>query len=257
MPKTKKKIIPKRKIKIPPVVDLDFKAGDLIVKQGDYGISIYEIIKGRVGIYVKSGVEEINLANLGPGEIIGEMTFLTGITAPRTASARALEDSRLQAWHPAVLSKEYAKMPPILKLIVGQSLKRLKTLNTKISELSRSGKKIKARGKRSHYRKELDLRCSYRPIRAAPKVQLLGQIQNLSKTGAGMIVNSTNTIDYAHNPGNQFALTIYLAADRQVDINGEIVSVNKAPDSTNLFLGISFFRISEEAQKQLGFFLMP
>jgi CRP-like cAMP-binding protein len=246
-----------RRSKIPPVRHLSYKRGDLILKEGDYGISIYELISGRVGIYVSSGDQEINLAVLEAGEIIGEMTFLTGSTAPRSASARALEDTKIAAWHPAALSQEYARMPPILKLVADQALSRLLQTNKRISELNRKLKKVESPGQRSFYRKKLDIECSYRPIRSSEKIRLWGRIRDISKSGVGMTVNSSNTLDYTHQPGDRFALSIVIAPGKRVDAIGQIVNVQKIPNSSQLSLGFSFVRLSEEAQKQLGFFLMP
>lgn len=76
-----------------PAVKLEYQPGDLIVKQGDYGISIYHILEGKVGIYFKSESEEVLLDSLGPGEVIGEMIFLMGYSSTRSASVRAIEAS--------------------------------------------------------------------------------------------------------------------------------------------------------------------
>ena len=60
---------------IPPITTLGYKRGELISKEGDYGISMYKIIEGKVRVFKESGEREVTLATLGPGEIIGEMTF--------------------------------------------------------------------------------------------------------------------------------------------------------------------------------------
>ena len=59
-----------------PVITLRYRQGDLIIKEGDYGISIYRIIKGRVSILEESSGDEILLATLGPGELFGEIAIL-------------------------------------------------------------------------------------------------------------------------------------------------------------------------------------
>jgi len=82
-----------KKKKIPPIITLSYKKGDLIFKQGDYGISMYKIIEGKVLVFKESGDREVILASLGQGEIIGEMTFLSGPNVPRNASAKAVVDS--------------------------------------------------------------------------------------------------------------------------------------------------------------------
>jgi CRP-like cAMP-binding protein len=123
------------KEKIPPMVRLKYKKGDLIIKEGDFGISIYKIIEGGVGIFVQSGNTEINISTLGRGEFIGEMIFLMGNTEPHSASARAMEDCELEVFHLASLLQEHEKMPPILKYIASQAFDRLLRMNKVIREL--------------------------------------------------------------------------------------------------------------------------
>ena len=56
----------------PPIVNLSYKKGDLIIKEGDYGVSIYNILKGKVSVYREAEGEEILLGTLGVGDIFGE-----------------------------------------------------------------------------------------------------------------------------------------------------------------------------------------
>ena len=60
---------------IPPIVGLRYRGGELIIKEGDYGISIYKIIKGIVEIFHHAEDKDITLTHLRPGEIFGEMAF--------------------------------------------------------------------------------------------------------------------------------------------------------------------------------------
>jgi CRP-like cAMP-binding protein len=71
-----------------------FTAGEAIVREGATGRSLYQVISGRVEVQkeVQPG-HSIHVAELGPGEVFGEMTLFQG--APRSATVRALEDSRL------------------------------------------------------------------------------------------------------------------------------------------------------------------
>ena len=71
-----------------------FTAGEAIVREGATGRSLYQVISGRVEVQkeVQPGYS-IHVAELGPGEVFGEMTLFQG--APRSATVRALEDSRL------------------------------------------------------------------------------------------------------------------------------------------------------------------
>jgi CRP-like cAMP-binding protein len=119
----------------PRPIRLKYKAGDLIIKEGDYGISIYKIIEGKVRIFNESDDKEIALATLGCGEVVGEMTFLSRVTERRSASVKALEDTVLEVWDPARISREYEQMPPIIRHIADQALKRLIRMNRLIIKM--------------------------------------------------------------------------------------------------------------------------
>ena len=152
--------------KIPPLVRLHYNKGELIMKEGDYGISIYKVLKGHVRVLKESGDKEIPLATLGSGEIFGEMTFLNKLLETRSASVRAVDDVELEAWHPARLTKEYNKMPSMLKYIITQTMVRINRMNKVVSQLTDKKRKEKEKrppkdewaDKRKYYRKDVDLR---------------------------------------------------------------------------------------------------
>ncbi len=67
-----------------------FKAGDILIKQGEQGIGLFIIMSGKVRIEKSdAGGKQVELATNGPGEILGEMAVLDG--APRTATVTAVE----------------------------------------------------------------------------------------------------------------------------------------------------------------------
>ena len=108
-----------------PAVRLEYEKDELIVKEGDYGISIYQVVEGKVEVFIKSNGKKTSITTLGPGEIIGEMIFLTGNKTRRSASVKAAEDSVLEAWHPTRILKEYEAMPFIIRHIANQSVNHL------------------------------------------------------------------------------------------------------------------------------------
>lgn len=67
------------------------EAGNTIVKEGQIGVLMYVVLKGRVGIRVGGSVVE----NVGPGGVFGEMALVD--RTPRLASAVAESDCRLLA----------------------------------------------------------------------------------------------------------------------------------------------------------------
>ena len=70
---------------------LAFGHGEIIFRQGTFGKSMFDIVCGKVGIYVDYGTaDEKLIAEMGEGEIFGEMGLIE--VYPRSATAVALED---------------------------------------------------------------------------------------------------------------------------------------------------------------------
>src|SRR5262245_10282359 len=70
-----------------------FFKGKNIIDQGDEGYRAYYVERGRVGVYVHDGRHELKVAEMGPGDIFGEMALITN--QPRSATVRAMEDCTL------------------------------------------------------------------------------------------------------------------------------------------------------------------
>ncbi len=252
------------KEKIPPVKLLHYKRGDLIVKQGDYGISIYKVIKGKVKIFNESGDKEIDLEILGPGGVMGEMNFLDRALEARFASARALEDSDLEAWHPAGLANEYEQMPHIIRYIATQTLKRLIRMNNLTTQLTAKREKnkkatqdVQVPSRRHFYRKEVVFNCVYRPVDSSSKVRLEGLIKDISLTGMGLEVRARNAKKFSHKSGSKLHLETVLPNGQQLDFTAKIISVIEDRTPGKLFFGMTFDELKDDARKSLGFFLMP
>lgn len=69
----------------------EFREGNIIFQKGDKGSTMYEVVRGSVGIYIHYGKEnEQLLVTKNPGEFFGEIALLE--KRVRTATAVALED---------------------------------------------------------------------------------------------------------------------------------------------------------------------
>jgi len=68
---------------------LEFTAGEPIVHQGASGDSLYVVRHGDVAVRVHVDGSTADVATLGPGDIFGEMSVLTGEARAATCTARA------------------------------------------------------------------------------------------------------------------------------------------------------------------------
>ncbi|MSP63158.1 MAG: cyclic nucleotide-binding domain-containing protein, partial [Myxococcales bacterium] len=65
-------------------------AGELLFRQGDPGETMVIVGEGSLAVRVRrAGGEEVLVAEIGPGEVVGEMAFID--PAARTASVVAVE----------------------------------------------------------------------------------------------------------------------------------------------------------------------
>lgn len=247
------------------IFQLKYKKGDLVIKEGDYGLSIYKIIEGKINVYTEAGDIAVPLASLGPGVILGEMTFLNDATELRSASARAAEDSILEVWHPRMLKMEYEQMPPILKYLADQTLKRLIRINklvvmltdqkTKRKEAKKAGEPKDS--KRRYFRKKVSLSFSCSPLYSGAKGRLKGNIKDISLGGAGLEVMPMNSPIFPYRVGEDLVINTTLPNQKKVEITCKLISIREGKTAGSIFLGVSFLEMPAHSSKNLGFFLMP
>ena len=248
-----------------PDVRLRYKKGDLMIKEGDFGISIYKIISGKVLVYAEAEDLEIPLAVLGAGEVIGEMIFLDRKIERRSASARALENTEVESWNPGMLAEEYEGMPPILRIIADQALARLIRMNRLIPQLVKRGSEEEEKSKlrpahleqRRHYRKEVSLQASCRPVGDTIGRVMSGEIKDISMGGMGMEIRPPSQARFPCKEGDVFMINTILPNGKDIEFRARILSVKKGSAPGKLFWGMSFTDLTDIATREIGFFLMP
>lgn len=67
-----------------------FAAGDLILREGDPGDTMFLVMEGTVRVETRAPTGNVHLAELGRGACVGEVSVITG--GPRTATVTALTD---------------------------------------------------------------------------------------------------------------------------------------------------------------------
>jgi CRP-like cAMP-binding protein len=245
---------------------LRYKKGEQIFKQNDFGISIYKIINGKVLVFRECEGLEVPIAQLGKGNIIGEMIFLLKGVEVRSASARALEDSEIEVTHPKQLLEEYEASAPILKLMAETALNRLVRMNTFLDRLAvieqvkrehfKAGLHFR-KNKRRFYRKKVNLACKY-ALRKAPRgcdVTLKGSIKDISMSGLRLEIPSMNERVMSHEIGEVFQVETVLPNEKQLKLICTLVRSSKARGCIDL--GMTYAQLNEGTRKTLGFFLLP
>ena len=106
-----------------------YNAGDIIFKEGTHGVAVYVINSGKVEISKTVENKKVVLDLLGQGDIFGEMSFID--TAPRSATATALEETIVELIDKDYLDREFNQIASGFREIVIALVRRLRktTLN--------------------------------------------------------------------------------------------------------------------------------
>ena len=107
-----------------------YQAGDLVIREGDQSDAFYAIKSGRVRVYAGTDEAPTELAELGAGEIFGEIAALEG--SRRTASVRAQTECELLRLEAAELNAMLAKNLEIRRMIEAQIAARAEAKIQKI-----------------------------------------------------------------------------------------------------------------------------
>jgi small-conductance mechanosensitive channel/CRP-like cAMP-binding protein len=111
-----------------------FARGERLLGQGDPGDSLYVIAHGEVIVEVEGGGARREIARLGPGEVIGEMSWLTG--APRAATCTAAGEVRTYLVDHALARRVLADRPALAADIAAELARRLSALEGQRAHLA-------------------------------------------------------------------------------------------------------------------------
>ena len=104
------------------------RGGDWLFRQGDEGDSLYLLARGRLQVWISSEdrgeSHESLVAEVAPGETVGEISLLTG--GPRSASLRAVRDSLLLKMDGAAFDRLGREQPQLVRQLAGGIAIRLR-----------------------------------------------------------------------------------------------------------------------------------
>lgn len=90
--------------------------GQVLIKEGDRSRSVFIVLRGKVKIFITIGGKDMDIAKLGPGDIFGEMAFITGNPRSATVVAGSPDLVVLELEQP-LLEKMIDKEPAVLKYL--------------------------------------------------------------------------------------------------------------------------------------------
>ena len=107
-----------------------FQPGQMIFREGDTTQEAYRILKGRVEISIAGEGKAVILAQLGEGDIFGEMAMVD--ERPRSASAQALEVTECEVLTAENFNEAVLQRPEILIPYLASLFERLRTANERV-----------------------------------------------------------------------------------------------------------------------------
>jgi len=99
---------------------ITYKPGDQIFQEGDSGDCAYLIESGSVKISILQENMSSKICELGEGELFGEMALLD--KHPRTATATALEETRVVSLGHDWITAKFDKVDPVIEHLLRFSL---------------------------------------------------------------------------------------------------------------------------------------
>ncbi len=130
--------------------------GHILMTQGENGTTAYIIERGRVEVNIRDVVgNKVVLADLGPGDIVGEMALIT--QEPRSANAIVLEESVLLQVTSSDFAEGLRRTDGTFQTLVTVLTDRLRTTNNTFlqAEYSLEALETKVRATIEHVAKNI------------------------------------------------------------------------------------------------------
>ena len=101
----------------------DLAAGEVLLNEGDAADFAVLVLAGTIEVFVERDGQNLILTEASPGTILGELALLCGI--PRSASARAKENSTVLRWSDETLRTLLLRDRSLAQRIFRQALRTL------------------------------------------------------------------------------------------------------------------------------------
>lgn len=111
-----------------------YKAGEVIIRQGDAGDCMYIIQSGRVEVITKKDGKEIKLAEMGDGDFFGEMALFEKNV--RSATVRPLGEVRLLTVDKKMFLRKIHEDPSLAFRVMQKMSHRIRELNNELMRVT-------------------------------------------------------------------------------------------------------------------------
>lgn len=92
-----------------------FDPGDVVIHEGDAGSAMYLVMQGKVRVETSGARGAVQLAELGRGACLGEVSVLTG--GPRTANVTAIDAVQVVAFEKHRIQRVIDDYPRVRRLL--------------------------------------------------------------------------------------------------------------------------------------------
>jgi CRP-like cAMP-binding protein len=113
------------------------KANEVLFNIGDHADAMYIVRKGTLRVFFPKGGEEVTVATLKDGAIVGEMAFFDD--KPRSASVKAQDDTEVTIISKADFEKLLTQVPKWIVTMMQSLVGRLRQANERLQTLEAAG----------------------------------------------------------------------------------------------------------------------
>ena len=113
--------------------EVNLNSDQLLFSAGDKSDGMYIVMSGKLQIFLTEGDKEVVLSEVGGREIIGEMALFD--QKPRSASVKALEESKLTFISIDDFEKLMSQTPQWLKMLFSTLSSRVRAANQQLQRL--------------------------------------------------------------------------------------------------------------------------
>jgi CRP-like cAMP-binding protein len=160
-----------------------FNAGEMIIREGDPGRSIYVIIDGQVRVFTRDHRgEELELAVLEVSQFFGEMSFLTG--KPRSGSVMAVDTSVIVELSYTSMRRVVKEHPTVKKVLVEYYQQRLGSTEQKRAEVG-----VDERPSESRQKERIQVK-----LLVLPQTTASGELKSSSWTGVSVDISGSGIV---------------------------------------------------------------